>query len=199
MDENFVGWLAQIDAPEIWIGPAQNLDHTTLGQHPILLPSVTRTGCLFRSSTAAKAHRILPPTPQLLPMMSRSVTAMVLGPLRPLLFRLSTNLPHSYLGRSFSTGEPKGALTTWGMLPLALIPHLAPVSIPLATQGRYRLLQCRRCRLPALTSRTHLVPDSALSLLLLLSMPTSFAPLPHIDMFHLPFLWCAPGFLSFLS
>jgi len=23
----FVGWLAQIDAPEIWIGSAQKLDH----------------------------------------------------------------------------------------------------------------------------------------------------------------------------
>ena len=54
----------------------------TLGQHPILLHSATRTACLFRSSTASRASRILLPMPQLQMMSTRTF-----GPQLPFLFR----------------------------------------------------------------------------------------------------------------
>ena len=54
--------------------------------------------CFFRSSSASRVCRILPPTPQL-EMMPTSATATALGPQRLFLFRHLTNLPHSSLGR----------------------------------------------------------------------------------------------------
>jgi hypothetical protein len=66
----------------------------TLGQHPILLPTAARTACFFKSSTASRAHRILPPILQL-EMTSTSVTATARSPQPAFLFRHLTNLPHS--------------------------------------------------------------------------------------------------------
>ena len=78
----FVGWLAQLDAPDTWLGPDQKLDQPDTWT----AANLAALGRTYRLSTASRARTALLPILQL-EMLSMSVTAMALGPQPPFLFR----------------------------------------------------------------------------------------------------------------